>query len=85
MLKQIVCGAAIALLLGGAAPIAPPATLSPITQSRVVDQCFDDCVITCMWHSGAGETACQFECMMVTCLAEVPPGPTKLHSATRKE
>jgi len=85
MLKQLVWAGAVALLLGGAAPTASSSAISPMTQSRVVDQCFDDCVVTCMRHTGADQTICQFECMATTCLANPTPEPTRLLSVTRKE
>lgn len=85
MLKTLVFTGALAVLLGGAAPITPYSPVSPIAQSRVVDQCFDDCVRICMQHSGADQTACQFECMMTTCLAEVPLEMTRLHSVARRD
>ena len=94
MLKRFVCGGALVLLLGAAAPIASPSAsasaISSLTQSRVVDQCFDDCVRICMQHTGGDQTACQFECMMTTCLAEVPLdetplGMSRLPAVTRKE
>lgn len=90
MLRTLVCAGVTALLLCGAAPapslsVTSTATASPVSQSRV-DDCFDDCVVICMQHSGATQTACQFECMMVTCLANPPmPGVTKAPVATRRE
>ena len=89
MLKRLFIAGSATLLLGGAAPIAlpsaPSAVASPLTQSLVVDQCFDDCVRICMQHTGGDETSCQFECMLVTCVAEVPGETQTVHQLTRIE
>lgn len=84
MLKQLVCAGAAALLLGGAAPVPTSSAASAITQSRVMDPCYDDCIRICLQHTG-DYSACQFECMMTTCLAEAPLEVSRLPAFTRKE
>ena len=83
MSRFLALAGAVGLLMG-TMPAAPVAAAPPLIETKVVDECYDNCVLIC-WKMTGDWGACEIACMDTLCFAGSAPTRTQVQKVIRQD